>query len=218
MTSAKAFAAPKLGRSTARRGPVVVRAEKVSHGKGGEEGGATFNNDAFGMVAKNANYMLFATAVSKVRPVIPTAIRGAIDSARETRARRPGARSTTRVSREIYVGSRDVRFSAKQCPVGRRAPGAATTIDSARARPTGRLPIPRTAVASRNAVAWPHADSCARPWAKRLSRFRKTGSKARHPKSDVERARVTRAGSIFLTCPSLQNRSPLERRPAARAS
>lgn len=65
MTSAKAFAAPKLGRSTARRGPVVVRAEKVSHGKGGEEGGATFNNDAFGMVAKNANYMLFATAVTK---------------------------------------------------------------------------------------------------------------------------------------------------------
>ena len=46
---------------------VVVRAEgKVSHGKGGEEGGATFNNDAFGMVAKNANYMLFAAAASKV--------------------------------------------------------------------------------------------------------------------------------------------------------
>jgi hypothetical protein len=93
MTSTKAFAAPKLGRSTARRGPVVVRAEKVSHGKGGEEGGATFNNDAFGMVAKNANYMLFATAVTKVRPMIPTAIHDAIDPARETRARRPGARS-----------------------------------------------------------------------------------------------------------------------------
>ena len=89
MTSAKAFAAPKLGRSTARRGPVVVRAEKVSHGKGGEEGGASFNNDAFGMVAKNANYMLFATAVTKVRPMIPTAIHDAIDPARETRARRP---------------------------------------------------------------------------------------------------------------------------------
>jgi hypothetical protein len=52
-----------------QRRSVVVRAEgKVSHGKGGEEGGATFNNDAFGMVAKNANYMLFAAAVSKVCP------------------------------------------------------------------------------------------------------------------------------------------------------
>ncbi len=50
-----------------QRRSVVVRAEgKVTHGKGGEEGGATFNNDAFGMVAKNANYMLFAAAVSKV--------------------------------------------------------------------------------------------------------------------------------------------------------
>ena len=85
MTSAKVFAAPKLGRSTARRGPVVVRAEKVSHGKGGEEGGATFNNDAFGMVAKNANYMLFATAVSKVRPVISMAIHGAIEPAAKPR-------------------------------------------------------------------------------------------------------------------------------------
>ena len=38
-----------------QRRSVVVRAEgKVTHGKGGEEGGATFNNDAFGMVAKNA--------------------------------------------------------------------------------------------------------------------------------------------------------------------
>lgn len=118
MTSAKAFAAPKLGRSTARRGPVVVRAEKVSHGKGGEEGGATFNNDAFGMVAKNANYMLFATAVTKVRPVIPTAIHDAIDPARETRARRPGARSddppssTSHVESREIRGSRDVRFFA----------------------------------------------------------------------------------------------------------
>ena len=85
MTSAKAFAAPKLGRSTARRGPVVVRAEKVSHGKGGEEGGATFNNDEFGMVAKNANYMLFATAVSKVRPVISMAIDDAIEPAAKPR-------------------------------------------------------------------------------------------------------------------------------------
>ena len=121
---------------------------------------------------------------------------------------RAAMRAEERTRRGEDAGTRDAS----------RAPGAATTIDSARARPTGRLPIPRTAVASRNAVAWPHADSCARPWAKRLSRFRKTGSKARHPKSDVERARVTRAGSIFLTCPSLQNRSPLERRPAARAS
>jgi|TARA_B110000977_G_scaffold189155_4_gene258273 hypothetical protein len=67
MTSAKAFAAPAVGRP-ARRGSLTVRAA-VAHGKGGEEGGASFNNDAFGMVAKNANYMLFATAVSKVRVV-----------------------------------------------------------------------------------------------------------------------------------------------------
>ena len=61
-----------------------MRAEKVSHGKGGEEGGATFNNDAFGMVAKNANYMLFATAVS-VRPVISMAIDDAIEPAAKPR-------------------------------------------------------------------------------------------------------------------------------------
>ena len=66
MTSAKAFAAPAVGRSTKSRGSLNVRAA-VAHGKGGEEGGASFNNDAFGMVAKNANYMLFATAVTKVR-------------------------------------------------------------------------------------------------------------------------------------------------------
>jgi hypothetical protein len=68
MTSAKVFAAPKVGvRSTSRRGAVVVRAEKISHGKGGEEGGAVLNNDAFGMVAKVASYSMFATAAQKVR-------------------------------------------------------------------------------------------------------------------------------------------------------
>jgi uncharacterized surface protein with fasciclin (FAS1) repeats len=53
--------------SRSRRALVIRRAEggKVSHGKGGEEGGRSFNNDAFGMVAKNANYLLFAAAVSK---------------------------------------------------------------------------------------------------------------------------------------------------------
>lgn len=169
MTSAKAFAAPKLGRSTARRGPVVVRAEKVSHGKGGEEGGATFNNDAFGMVAKNANYMLFATAVTKVRPVIPTAIHDAIDPARETRARRPGARSddppssTSHVESREIRGSRDVRFFAVNAS---RSGGRAGTIDSARGRQTGRLPIPRIAAASRDVASPPHADSCARPTAR----------------------------------------------------
>jgi hypothetical protein len=85
MTTAKVFAAPKLGRSTARRGSVVVRAEKVAHGKGGEEGGATFNNDAFGMVAKNANYMLFATAVSKVRRLHREGFHDSIDRRPETR-------------------------------------------------------------------------------------------------------------------------------------
>ena len=138
MTSAKVFAAPKLGRSTARRGPVVVRAEKVSHGKGGEEGGATFNNDAFGMVAKNANYMLFATAVTKVRPMIPTAIHDAIDPARETRARRPGARSddppssTSHVESREICGSRDVRFSRKRAVNASRSGGRAGRGDDDR--------------------------------------------------------------------------------------
>ena len=186
MTSAKAFAAPKLGRSTARRGPTVVRAEKVSHGKGGEEGGATFNNDAFGMVAKNANYMLFATAVSKVRPAIPKAIHDSIDSAHETRTRRSGARSTTGFPGNLCP--RRWFFPGNSVPVGRRAPGAPTTIDVARAHLAGRLPTPRTAVASRNAVPWPHADSCARPFTrsdsrdfvKRLKLTSKVGCRARN--------------------------------------
>ena len=68
MTSAKVFAAPKVGaRYTSRRGAVVVRAEKISHGKGGEEGGAVLGNDAFGMVAKVASYSMFATAAQKAR-------------------------------------------------------------------------------------------------------------------------------------------------------
>lgn len=67
VTCASKFTNTKSVTRSSRRS-LVVRAEgKVSHGKGGEEGGATFNNDAFGMVAKNANYMLFAAAVSKVR-------------------------------------------------------------------------------------------------------------------------------------------------------
>ena len=35
-----------------------------------QEGGRAFGNDAFGMVAKNANYGLFAAAISKVSPPI----------------------------------------------------------------------------------------------------------------------------------------------------
>ena len=46
----------------------VVRAEMGEHGIGGEEGGRSFNNDAYGMIAKNGNYSLFASAISKVRP------------------------------------------------------------------------------------------------------------------------------------------------------
>ena len=163
MTSAKAFAAPKLGRSTARRGPVVVRAEKVSHGKGGEEGGATFNNDAFGMVAKNANYMLFATAVTKVRPMIPTAIHDAIDPARETRARRPGARSddppssTPHVESREICGSRDVRFSRKRVPLGRAR--------RARRRRSTRRAVVRRAVSR----------SLESRWRRETRRHRRTG-------------------------------------------
>ena len=65
--TASLVATPKASSKIARRGAVVVRAEKVAHGKGGEEGGRSFANDAFGMVAKNANYGLFAAAVTKVR-------------------------------------------------------------------------------------------------------------------------------------------------------
>ena len=153
MTSAKAFAAPKLGRSTARRGPTVVRAEKVSHGKGGEEGGATFNNDAFGMVAKNANYMLFATAVSKVRPAIPTAIHDSIDSAHETRTRRSGARSTTGFPGKSMPAT--LVFPRKQCP-GREARAGRADNHRRGARTSGG-PSPnssnRGGVAKRGAVA-----------------------------------------------------------------
>ncbi|EEH60377.1 uncharacterized protein MICPUCDRAFT_46336 [Micromonas pusilla CCMP1545] len=63
--TASLVATPKASSKIARRGAVVVRAEKVAHGKGGEEGGRSFANDAFGMVAKNANYGLFAAAVTK---------------------------------------------------------------------------------------------------------------------------------------------------------
>ena len=66
MTSAKVFAAPKAGvRPKARS--MTVRAAGMSHGKGGEEGGAVLGNDAFGMVAKIASYSMFATAAQKVR-------------------------------------------------------------------------------------------------------------------------------------------------------
>jgi hypothetical protein len=87
VTLASKLNAKSVNRSSRRS--LVVRAEgKVSHGKGGEEGGATFNNDAFGMVAKNANYMLFAAAVSKVCDLLSTSIR-CRDRARAENARRP---------------------------------------------------------------------------------------------------------------------------------
>ena len=68
MTSAKVFAAPKVGaRSTSRRGAVVVRAEELSHGTGGEVGGGVLGKDAVGLVAKVASYSMFATAAQKAR-------------------------------------------------------------------------------------------------------------------------------------------------------
>ena len=45
---------------------VPCRASGGGSSKGGEEGGRAFGNDAFGMVAKNANYGLFAAAITKV--------------------------------------------------------------------------------------------------------------------------------------------------------
>ena len=52
-------------RSTLRASLANRRTLVIRKAKGGEEGGAVFGNDAFGMVAKNANYMLFAAAADK---------------------------------------------------------------------------------------------------------------------------------------------------------
>jgi hypothetical protein len=69
-TPLAARTAPRAARSpAARRGALVIRANGGGSSKGGEEGGRAFNNDAFGMIAKNANYGLFASAVAKVRRI-----------------------------------------------------------------------------------------------------------------------------------------------------
>lgn len=67
MSATQAFvSAPKAAVSTTRgRKGMNVRAAAM-HGKGGEEGARALNNDAFGMIAKNANFGLFGTAISKV--------------------------------------------------------------------------------------------------------------------------------------------------------
>eukprot|EP00199_Chlamydomonas_sp_CCMP681_P003566 CAMPEP_0119105928 /NCGR_PEP_ID=MMETSP1180-20130426/3755_1 /TAXON_ID=3052 ORGANISM="Chlamydomonas cf sp, Strain CCMP681" /NCGR_SAMPLE_ID=MMETSP1180 /ASSEMBLY_ACC=CAM_ASM_000741 /LENGTH=183 /DNA_ID=CAMNT_0007091109 /DNA_START=81 /DNA_END=632 /DNA_ORIENTATION=- len=46
-----------------RRALVVVANEK--QGKGGEEGGAKFDNSVYGTVAKNANFMLLGASIAK---------------------------------------------------------------------------------------------------------------------------------------------------------
>merc|ERR1712100_448376 len=40
------------------------RSAKISHGKGGEEGGRSFNNDAFGMICKAASYSMMGNAIT----------------------------------------------------------------------------------------------------------------------------------------------------------
>jgi len=89
MSATKAFvSAPKAAGSTTRgrKSCVSVRAAQM-HGKGGEEGARALNNDAFGMIAKNANFGLFGTAISKViaRTLLP---HSALDHARPQRSAR----------------------------------------------------------------------------------------------------------------------------------
>merc|ERR1712070_556561 len=42
----------------------TVVSAKISHGKGGEEGGRSFNNDAFGMICKAASYSMMGNAIT----------------------------------------------------------------------------------------------------------------------------------------------------------
>merc|ERR1712138_242084 len=42
----------------------TVVSAKISHGKGGEEGGRAFNNDAFGMICKAASYSMMGNAIT----------------------------------------------------------------------------------------------------------------------------------------------------------
>merc|ERR1712130_1020930 len=42
----------------------TVVSAKISHGKGGEEGGRSFNNDAFGMICKAASYSMMCNAIT----------------------------------------------------------------------------------------------------------------------------------------------------------
>ncbi|CAL6285911.1 unnamed protein product [Bathycoccus prasinos] len=42
----------------------TVVSAKIAHGKGGEEGGRSFNNDAFGMICKAASYSMMGSAIS----------------------------------------------------------------------------------------------------------------------------------------------------------
>merc|ERR1712057_123229 len=42
----------------------TVVSAKIAHGKGGEEGGRSFNNDAFGMICKAASYSMMGNAIT----------------------------------------------------------------------------------------------------------------------------------------------------------
>merc|ERR1711990_141973 len=42
----------------------TVVSAKISHGKGGEEGGRAFNNDAYGMICKAASYSMMGNAIT----------------------------------------------------------------------------------------------------------------------------------------------------------
>ena len=112
--TASLVATPKASSKIARRGAVVVRAEKVEHGKGGEEGGRSFANDAFGMVAKNANYGLFAAAVTKVRlrRALPRTSRAFSERARRRRRRAARVRVETNRLTERISRSIDAVFSS----------------------------------------------------------------------------------------------------------
>merc|ERR1712232_774423 len=50
----------------------TIVSAKIDHGKGGEEGGRSFNNDAFGMICKAASYSMMGNAITAFGDFIKT--------------------------------------------------------------------------------------------------------------------------------------------------
>ena len=80
-----------------------------------QEGGRAFGNDAFGMVAKNANYGLFAAAISKVSPPILRYIAPPT----QRRARRfPRSHICSRDRPSVFPGTRRASVNATRGAIG----------------------------------------------------------------------------------------------------